>query len=99
MAFRQPEDGLQGYFNRIIIQGYGYSQVPAPRESVQSDAGTWSIYQVEGQGVYTSFATIEIGGKAYVIGVVAGTPDERDSFYQDILLPAVKAFKVDSAAI
>ncbi len=99
MAFRQPEDGLQGYFNRIIIQNYGYAQVPAPKTTIDSDAGSWTIYQVEGQGVYTSFATIEIGGKAYVIGVVAATADERDSFYQDILLPAVKAFKVDSAAI
>ncbi len=99
MAFRVPDDGLKGYFDRIIIKNYGYTQVPPPKTTVDTDAGTWSIYQVEGQGVFTSFATIEIGGKAYVIGVVAGTSDERDQFYQDILLPAIKAFKVTSAAI
>jgi pimeloyl-ACP methyl ester carboxylesterase len=95
IAFRFPVT-LDEYIRRIIIQGfYAYDRLPASITTLNVNGREWHIYQVErpDENVYTSFAFFE-GDRAYVIGVTATTPQERDYLYRALFTPAIRAFEV-----
>lgn len=92
MGYRLPEDGLEGYTERIIQGGYGYEELPEPTDTLETEVANWTIYQITGQGLFTYFAFTEIDGQAYVTVVAGNTEAERDFMYDNILLPALEAF-------
>ncbi|MCL4876616.1 MAG: alpha/beta fold hydrolase [Anaerolineae bacterium] len=96
MGYRVPSDGLEGYFDRIIRANYGYTELPAPMESVTAPSGTWTVYDIVGQNIYAYFAFTEINGQAYVIAVGGSSEEERAIMYEQAFLPAIQSFAVMS---
>lgn len=98
LAYRVPEDGLTGYLQRIVLEDgfYGYEALPAPVAFYEVNGRTWKIYDIENaeQGVYSQFAITEVDGQAYIIGMVAGSAEERDALYDPLFLPAIDAFEI-----
>jgi pimeloyl-ACP methyl ester carboxylesterase len=101
VAYRVPEDGIDGYFQRILIENYGYTEVPEPFTTYRVNGITWEIRAAEAeiqfQEVYSLFATAEIDGQGYVIALVTGTAEDRDAFIQALLIPMIDSFRVTSS--
>lgn len=99
LAYRVPEDGLLGYYQRIILTNgfYGYDAMPEPNAFYEVNGVVWKIYEIENasQAVYSLFAIAEIDGQGYIIGMVAGTDEQRAALYDTLLIPAIDAFAID----
>lgn len=92
VGFRLPEDGLDGYIQRIIVGGYGYDELPEPTETIEANGVTWKVYDIVGQGLFTYFAMTEIAEQGSVIVVAGNTPEEREILYEQALKPAIENF-------
>jgi pimeloyl-ACP methyl ester carboxylesterase len=95
LGYRVPDDGLEGYVERIIINNYGYDELPEPVETVTTEANglTWNLYEIEGLETYALFAFTEAeDGTGYVIVVGGTTEAERDILVEQGLRPALEAF-------
>ncbi len=95
LAYRFP-DSIDEYVERIIFgPSYSYTELPEPVDQIEANGLTWDIYAIEnpGAGIYTLFAfATGDDDRAYVIGVVSGSEEEREFFYDALLIPAIEAF-------
>lgn len=98
LAYRVPQDGHEGYIERIIRGGYGYTDLPEPLGTREANGLIWTFYNVEGQGVFTTFAFSSDGDRDYVIGIVAETAEQRAALYEPVFLAAVDAFRPTQGA-
>ncbi|MEQ8672404.1 MAG: alpha/beta fold hydrolase [Aggregatilineales bacterium] len=98
LAYRIPADGLLGYYQRIILTDgfYGYDAMPEPNAFYEVNGVVWKIYEIENesQAVYSLFAIAEIDGQGYIIGMVAGTDEQRQALYDVLLIPAIDNFAI-----
>jgi pimeloyl-ACP methyl ester carboxylesterase len=94
MAYRVPQDGIEGYVKRIIMgRAYGYTALPDPVETRDANGISWKIYKIDGTAGHAYFAFASNNGKDYVIGVVAGNDSDRTYLHDKLFIPAIDAFK------
>lgn len=95
-AYRFPPS-LEEYTERILFGAvYQLNELPNPEQTIESANGlVWHTYEVDAadNSVYSFFAFTEAeDGTAYVIAIVGTSPEQRELLYDQLLIPAVKAF-------
>lgn len=95
-AYRFPPS-LDEYTERILFGAvYQLTELPEPQQTIESASGlVWQTYAADAVdgSVYSFFAfTEDAEGNAYVIAIVGTTPEQRELLYDQLLIPAVKAF-------
>ncbi len=94
-GYRVPDDGLEGYTERIIQGGYGYEELPDAVDTITTESNglTWNLYEIEGQGLFAMFAFTEAeDGTAYVAVVASQIEADRALLVEDALRPALESF-------
>ncbi len=77
------------FLQSMTMQAGG--QLPDPMV-IETDAATWSVYQMELLGQATAFGVAEIDGLTYVVQLTA-TPSEIDDLTTQALIPAIEALQ------
>jgi pimeloyl-ACP methyl ester carboxylesterase len=96
MAYRFPES-LDAYVEQIFVTNYGLDGLPESQAQIEAGDFTWDIYEAEqtAQGAFSVFAiTTADDGSVYVIAVVGGSEEDRDTLYETVMLPALEAFRL-----
>jgi len=94
LAYRFPES-TEDYVDRVFINGYGLEGLPEADDVIEAGGFTWTIYQIENEdaGIFSAFAFTENEtGEVYIIAIVAGSDEDRQTLYDSVLLPALDAF-------
>ncbi|NND03717.1 MAG: alpha/beta fold hydrolase [Acidimicrobiia bacterium] len=82
-------------FVSLLASQFGISGSPDRIDTVESDVGTWTIYNGTADGFEFDMAVVEIGQSTGLVALISN-PEERQQLYDEVLLPAIAAFRVQT---
>lgn len=88
--FVTPDD-----FVGLLSGQFGMSSDPVQIDTAESELGTWRIFNGDAENFEIDIAVIQIGQSTGVV-VVISDPDEREQMFNEVLLPAVGAFRIQT---
>lgn len=78
----------------LLAGQFQMADEPEQVGTADSALGTWRLFLGDADGFLVDIAAIDLGGSSAVI-VVVSDPAERDGLADDLLLPAIEAFRTD----
>ena len=82
-------------FVSLLASQFGISGSPDRIDTVDSGIGTWTIYNGTADGFEFDMAVVEIGQSTGLVALISN-PGERQQLYDEVLLPAIDAFRIES---
>jgi pimeloyl-ACP methyl ester carboxylesterase len=87
-VIQQSADGSAEHLLATLSSQLGLDEIPEGVEQREANGITWTLYHVEVQNISVDFALAEGGGLALIV-LMQSPPDERDTLYEQVYLPAI----------
>ena len=85
---QQSADGSAENLLATLSSQLRLDEIPEGVEQREANGITWTLYHVEVQNISVDFALAEGGGLALIV-LLQSPPDERDTLYEQVYLPAI----------
>ena len=82
-------------FVSLLANQFGISGTPGLVQTVDSNVGTWTIYNGNADGFEFDMAVVQIGQSTGVVALISN-PGERQQLFDEVLLPAIDAFSIQT---
>lgn len=78
----------------LLVGQLGLEETPGEVGTREANGLTWTLYEATVQNLSIDLALAESGGTSYVI-LLQSDPDERESLYESVFLPAIDALMAE----
>jgi pimeloyl-ACP methyl ester carboxylesterase len=87
-VIQQSADGSAEHLLATLASQLRLDEIPEGVDQREANGLTWELYSVEVQNIAVDFALTEGGGLALIV-LLQSPPDERDTLYAQVYLPAI----------
>ncbi len=87
-VIQQSADGSAEHLLATLASQLRLDEIPTSDVQREANGLTWTLYHVEVQNISVDFALAEGGGLALIV-LLQSPPDERDTLYEQVYLPAI----------